>query len=42
MDAGAARGRDVRVGLEDVDLLPDGRPAPDNASLITEAVLRYG
>jgi uncharacterized protein (DUF849 family) len=35
-------GRDIRIGFEDTRTLPDGRPAPDNASLVTEAVLRYG
>jgi uncharacterized protein (DUF849 family) len=29
---------DVRVGLEDVLVLPDGRPAADNAELVTAAV----
>jgi uncharacterized protein (DUF849 family) len=29
---------DVRVGLEDVLSLPDGRVAPDNASLVTAAL----
>jgi uncharacterized protein (DUF849 family) len=42
MEAAAARGRDIRVGFEDVTTLPDGRPAPDNAALVTEAVLLYG
>jgi uncharacterized protein (DUF849 family) len=36
------RGRDIRIGFEDTLTLPDGRPAPDNASLVEEAVLRYG
>lgn len=31
------RGRDVRVGLEDVLVLPDGRPAAGNADLIAAA-----
>jgi uncharacterized protein (DUF849 family) len=35
-------GRDIRIGFEDTRTLPDGRPAPDNAALVTEAVLRYG
>lgn len=33
----AARGLDVRIGLEDVLLLPDGTPAPDNAALVLAA-----
>ncbi|HUZ28004.1 MAG TPA: 3-keto-5-aminohexanoate cleavage protein [Solirubrobacteraceae bacterium] len=36
--AGAAAGHDARVGLEDVLVLPDGRPAPNNAELISAAV----
>lgn len=36
--AGAAAGVDVRVGLEDVLVLPDGRLATDNASLVVAAV----
>jgi uncharacterized protein (DUF849 family) len=35
---GAAAGFDVRVGLEDVLLLPDGHVAADNAELVTAAV----
>jgi uncharacterized protein (DUF849 family) len=31
------RGLDVRIGLEDVLLLPDGRPAADNAELVATA-----
>jgi len=34
----AARGHGVRVGLEDTDVLPDGRPAEDNAALVAAAV----
>ena len=30
----AAAGHGLRVGLEDVLVLPDGRPAPDNAALV--------
>jgi uncharacterized protein (DUF849 family) len=41
MEAAVAKGRDIRVGLEDVQALPDGRPAPDNAALVTEAALLY-
>jgi uncharacterized protein (DUF849 family) len=36
--AGAAAGHDVRIGLEDVLLMPDGRPARDNAELVAAAV----
>jgi uncharacterized protein (DUF849 family) len=36
--AGATSGHDVRVGLEDVLVLPDGRPAPSNAELVSTAV----
>jgi uncharacterized protein (DUF849 family) len=36
--AAAAAGVDVRVGLEDVLVLPDGRPAADNAELVAAAV----
>lgn len=36
--AGAAAGHDVRVGLEDVLTLPDGRCAADNAELVAAAV----
>lgn len=36
--AGAAAGHDVRVGLEDVLSLPDGRLAADNAELVAVAV----
>lgn len=36
--AGAAAGHDVRVGLEDVLVLPDGREAAGNAELVACAV----
>jgi uncharacterized protein (DUF849 family) len=36
--AAAAAGYDVRVGLEDVLVLPDGRAAADNAQLVAAAV----
>ncbi len=36
--AGAQAGVDVRVGLEDVLVLPDGRRAADNAELVAAAV----
>jgi uncharacterized protein (DUF849 family) len=28
---------DARIGLEDVLVLPDGRPAPDNGALVAAA-----
>lgn len=33
----ATKGYDKRVGFEDVLVLPDGRPAPDNAALVAAA-----
>jgi uncharacterized protein (DUF849 family) len=33
-----ARSLDTRVGLEDTQTLPDGSPAPDNASLLRAAI----
>jgi uncharacterized protein (DUF849 family) len=36
--AGTAAGHDVRVGLEDVLVLPDGRIATGNAELVGAAV----
>jgi uncharacterized protein (DUF849 family) len=38
LSAAAAAGHDVRVGLEDVLRLPDGRLAADNAELVAAAV----
>jgi uncharacterized protein (DUF849 family) len=38
LSAAGAAGIDVRVGLEDVLVLPDGRPAADNAELVAAAV----
>ena len=38
LEAGAATGADVRVGLEDTLVLPDGRVAADNSELVTAAV----
>ncbi len=40
--AGAAAGFDVRVGLEDVLLAPDGHVAADNAELVTAAIELIG
>ncbi len=42
LDAAVPRGRDVRVGLEDVLTLPDGAPAAGNAALVEAAAARYG
>jgi uncharacterized protein (DUF849 family) len=33
-----SRGHGIRTGLEDTLLVPDGRPAPDNAALVRAAV----
>ncbi len=40
MEEAIARGYDVRIGLEDTLLLPDGRMAQNNAELVAEAVRR--
>jgi uncharacterized protein (DUF849 family) len=40
LDAALARGYDVRVGLEDTLVLPDGSIARDNAQLVAEALRR--
>lgn len=40
--AGADAGHDVRIGLEDVLLLPDGRGAASNAELVAAAVELIG
>ena len=40
LDAAIARGRDIRIGLEDTTLLPDGSQARDNADLVAEAARR--
>jgi uncharacterized protein (DUF849 family) len=40
MDEAIAREYDLRIGLEDTLVLPDGRVARDNVELITEAVRR--
>ena len=40
LDAALARGRDVRIGLEDTTLMPDGSPARDNEQLVAEAARR--
>jgi uncharacterized protein (DUF849 family) len=40
LDAALARGRDVRIGLEDTMLMPDGSVTRDNAALVAEAARR--
>ena len=40
MDEAIARGYEVRIGLEDTLVMPDGRIAKDNVELVTEAVRR--
>jgi uncharacterized protein (DUF849 family) len=40
MDVALARGYDLRIGLEDTLVLPDGSVARDNAELVAEAVRR--
>ena len=40
LDESVNRGYDVRVGLEDTLVMPDGRMAKDNAELVSEAVRR--
>jgi uncharacterized protein (DUF849 family) len=40
IDEAIARGYDVRVGLEDTLVLPDGSPALSNVELVAEAVRR--
>jgi uncharacterized protein (DUF849 family) len=40
LDAAVARGRDVRIGLEDTTAMPDGSTARDNAELVAEAARR--
>ena len=42
IDRAIARGHQVRVGLEDTTVMPDGRTARDNAELVAEAVRRAG
>jgi uncharacterized protein (DUF849 family) len=42
VSAGAAAGHDVRVGLEDVLVLPDGDVAAGNAELVAAAVELIG
>jgi uncharacterized protein (DUF849 family) len=37
LDAALARGRSVRIGLEDTTVMPDGSTARDNAELVAEA-----
>jgi uncharacterized protein (DUF849 family) len=40
LEEAIARGYDVRIGLEDTMVLPDGRIAKDNVELVAEAVRR--
>ena len=40
MDEAIARGYDIRIGLEDTAVMPDGRTARDNVELVMEAVRR--
>jgi uncharacterized protein (DUF849 family) len=40
LDAALARRRDVRIGLEDTTVMPDGSTAVDNAALVAEAARR--
>lgn len=42
IEAAVAAGRDVRVGLEDTLVLPDGRLAGDNAALVRAAARTIG
>jgi len=42
MDAAISRGYDVRVGLEDTLVLPDGTLAKGNVELVAEALRRVG
>ncbi len=38
IEAALARGHDVRIGLEDTTVLPDGTTARDNAQLVSHCV----
>jgi uncharacterized protein (DUF849 family) len=40
LDFAIARGHDVRIGLEDTTVMPDGSTAVDNAALVAEAARR--
>lgn len=42
IDVAISRGHDLRVGLEDTLVLPDGSLAKDNLELVAEAVRRVG
>lgn len=42
IEAACARGYETRIGLEDVLTLPDGAIAPDNAALVSAAIIRVG
>ena len=41
LDAAVPAGRDVRIGLEDTLVLPEGARAPSNEALVRAAVERY-
>ena len=40
IDAALALGRDVRIGLEDTQVMPHGSTPNDNAALVAEVVRR--
>jgi beta-keto acid cleavage enzyme len=42
VDRALSRGHGIRTGLEDTTVLPDGRPAPDNATLVRAAAAMIG
>jgi uncharacterized protein (DUF849 family) len=42
VSAAAAEGIDVRIGLEDTLVLPDGRVATDNGQLVVAAATLFG
>lgn len=42
VSAAATEGIDIRIGLEDTLVLPDGRVATDNAELVAAAVTLFG
>ena len=42
MRRGYTRGHGTRAGIEDMTVLPDGTPAPDNAALVRAAVALQG
>jgi uncharacterized protein (DUF849 family) len=42
LEAAVSRGRDIRIGLEDTLVLPEGRIARDNAELVRRAATMVG